>query len=564
MTDPLLGAVVRGYRIERLLAAGGMGAVYLARDTTLPNVVKVVKVLLPDMLAHPKMRAVLFDRFEKEGLATSVLRHDNIVAVHAAGQLDNGVPYILMDYVEGRTLQEVLQVAGRVPAYRVLRYVCYVARALDFAHGLGIVHRDLKPSNVMVVPKDWDAHFSVLLDFGTAKITRPLSADRLMPTMTGMALGTPYFMAPEQFRGEEDATPQMDLYALAVMIWYLATGEFPWGTVDLQTPLGLADLCERQLTRPPNPPPQGTLPAGWIQVLSLALSRDPADRPLSVRHLIVDLGNELPSPGGSYVKSGTEVVREICPRFISELGPQAETVRDQQHPTIVVAWPRAQEPSRPAVADMRTWTTTPGRLVSGTPSPTPVLTELPSTLSASNGVMQAGLAQSTRLRWGPWVGAVAAAAIGFAVAFMSSRVTGSSTAVVPSVSPSSAAPAIGKAAAGLGDAAPNDVRSSDEESTGMPARAPKQPAPEPKQMAPEPKQMAPEPKQMAPEPKQTAPAVKQTAPAVKQTAPAVQMVPAVKQTAPAATPNARGDARATKAGVTLTDAKFNPNAAAGD
>lgn len=540
--DPLLGCEVRGYRIERMIAAGGMGAVYLARDTTLPNLVKVVKVLLPDMLLQPRQRAVMFDRFAKEGIANSVLRHDAIVAIHAAGQLDNGIPYILMDYVEGKTLQEVFQTTGRMPPYRAFRYFCHIARALDYAHGLGIVHRDLKPSNVIVDGNELDASHTKLLDFGTAKITRPLSDSKLMPTMAGVALGTPYFMAPEQFHGGDHASPQMDLYALAVMIWYLTTGEFPWGTVDLQSPLGLAELCERQLRCAPNAPPPGTLSDGWVQVLSTALSPDPADRPLSVRHLIVDLGNELPSPGGQLVKSGVEIVREICPRFVSELGPDAATVREQQHPTIVVAWPRSQEPIRPAVADMRTWTTTPG----GTPSPasaapprTPVLTELPSTLSASNGVMAA---RPDRKGRGAWIAAATTMIVVMVlvtVALVARRSAEGRSMITPA----------------------RAAKPADASAGPVPLALPERPTPPPDHVAdpvPPSAATAAEPPRSTPPTRTTGtPAPAQAAATTKQTA------PPPKQSTPAVAPTPRGASHTLKASPAPSDSDFNPNAAAG-
>jgi eukaryotic-like serine/threonine-protein kinase len=100
--DPVLGLSFRGYRIERAIASGGMGAVYLARDESLPNVCKVIKVLLAELAADESLRAFVVDRFEREALAVSVLRHDNIAAVHAVGKLVNGQPCMLMDFVEAR------------------------------------------------------------------------------------------------------------------------------------------------------------------------------------------------------------------------------------------------------------------------------------------------------------------------------------------------------------------------------------------------------------------------------------------------------------------------------
>jgi serine/threonine protein kinase len=391
--DPVLGLSFRGYRIERAIASGGMGAVYLARDESLPNVCKVIKVLLAELAADESLRAFVVDRFEREALAVSVLRHDNIAAVHAVGKLVNGQPCMLMDFVEGQTLDDVIRsYKGRVPPYRAMHYLCHIARGLDFAHSLGIVHRDLKPSNIMVSPKDHDPYFCLLLDFGMAKVTRPISLGKLVPTMGGVGLGTPCFMSVEQFRHADEATALSDVYALAIIIWFMVTGELPWGPHDTSSPLGLSALYETQRDKVPNPPPPGTLPPGWERALRAALSPDPEQRPASVRHLMVDLANGL-EPTGPHVKGGVQILRDLCPRFIAESAPDAETVRDQRPRTIVVAWPRLETPARAAVADIMTRPELPRRAQAGQPTPvTPVLgAPAPvapvTTIGASNGMI---------------------------------------------------------------------------------------------------------------------------------------------------------------------------------
>jgi serine/threonine-protein kinase len=399
--DPLIGRTFRGYRIEWLIARGGMGAVYRARDESLPNVCKVIKVLLPELAADESVRAFVHDRFEREALAVSVLKHDNIAAIHTVGTLDEGQPCMLMDLVEGHTLDEVIRsYKGRVPPYRVMHYLCHVARGLDFAHAMGIVHRDLKPSNIMVCPTDNDPYFCKLLDFGMAKLTRPIVAGQLVPTLGGMGLGTPSFMAVEQFRHADEATALSDVYALAIIIWLMVTGELPWGMHDTTSALGLSALYETQRDKAPNPPPPGTLPPAWERTLRAALSVDPEARPQSVRHFMVELAVGLP-PAGPHVKGGVEILRLIAPKFIAESGHDAETVRETPHRTIVVAWPRLETPVRPAAAGIPTRPALPRHVQPG--QPTPVLragsgsglsdapaSALPasiSTLGASNGVI---------------------------------------------------------------------------------------------------------------------------------------------------------------------------------
>jgi serine/threonine-protein kinase len=370
----------------------------------------VIKVLLPELAADASIRAFVLDRFEREAFAVSVLKHDNIVGIHTVGTLDDGQPCMLMDYVEGQTLDDVIRsYKGRVPPYRVMHYMCHVARGLDFAHALGIVHRDLKPPNIMVCPTDNDPYFCKLLDFGIAKFTRPIAAGQLVPTMAGQGVGTPCFMAVEQFRHADEATAVSDVYALSIIIWLMVTGELPWGQHDTSNPLGLSVLYETQRDKAPNPPPPGTLPPAWERTLRAALSPDPDARPPSVRHFMVELAIGL-EPEGPHVKGGVEILRSIAPKFIAESGPDVETVRDTPHRTIVVAWPRAETPVRPATAGLATRPAQPRRVQPGQPTPiqrTGSGAELPgapaavtpasaTTLGASNGVIRPSPRTSNR------------------------------------------------------------------------------------------------------------------------------------------------------------------------
>jgi hypothetical protein len=220
-------------------------------------------------------------------------------------------------------------------------------------------------------------------------------------------------MAVEQFRHADEATPLSDVYALAIIIWELVTGDLPWGRHDTSTPLGIAMLYELQRDRKPNAPPSGTLPAPWERALRSALSPNPDDRPPSVRHLAIDLAVGLEPVAGRNLRTGVEILQAIAPHFIRESDPDADTVRDSPRRTIVAAWPRS-EPVRVAVASLPTKPDVahrgpqPTTVAGSIGARSPVLSVPPTTLGASNGVL---VSRAMPSAWKLSVLAVAAAAI---------------------------------------------------------------------------------------------------------------------------------------------------------
>jgi serine/threonine-protein kinase len=558
LADPLIGCTFRGYRIERLLASGGMGAVYVASDESLPNVRKVVKVLLADPALDAARRAFVHDRFLREALTVSVLHHENIVKVHAVGTLDGTTqPCMLMDYVEGQTLHEYASTfGGRVPPYRVLPIMCHVARGLDAAHSLGIVHRDLKPANIILCPKDNDPAFCQLLDFGIAKLTRPLVGE-LVPTMGGVGIGTPSYMAVEQFKHADEATPLSDVYALAIVIWELVTGELPWGQPDTSTPVGIAMLYQLQRDAAPHAPLAGTLPPGWERTLRSALSPHPDERPASVRHLLVDLAVELESVG-PHVRSGVDILRSIAPHFIAESSPDADTVRDAPPRTIAVAWPRRESSVRVAAADIPT-----RRELPRAPR-TPAMPSGPSapvaatTLGASNGALLQHPAMARRRRLA-YLGITAAALATTAVVAVLSDGTQNAR-TLESLQPMPAAQPIMSAPTAPADTTPGGPT--------VPVQPPARPAtvaPQPAERAPvlsSPVAVEPAPKTTPPQPKAVSKAVQPTRPATR--SPGARAPRSTSTTTPVKTGAAAGPDR-TKAHAPGSGSgrKFDPNAVGG-
>lgn len=256
--DPLIGKTLRGeYVIEAILGEGGMGAVYRARQKSLDRIV-AVKIMHP-YIAKEKG---FIDRFNREAQTSARLEHPNIVPIYDYGQED-GYVYLVMRLLTGGTLSERLSADKRLPSLaEVARIVKQIAGALDYAHHKGVIHRDMKPSNIM-----FDENGTpYLVDFGIAKLVSSNSG----LTHTGVAMGTPNFMPPEQWRGGDAITASVDQYALGVIVYNTLTGKLPF---EGDTP---AVLMYKHLNEYPTPLTQyrADLPPSVMNILLQALAKD--------------------------------------------------------------------------------------------------------------------------------------------------------------------------------------------------------------------------------------------------------------------------------------------------
>jgi serine/threonine-protein kinase len=311
----MLGRTVLEFRIEKKLAEGGMGAVYLARHVLLSSTLKVIKVLLPEYAENTAVRL----RFHREAEAASKLKHDCILGIDNFGALEHGQLFIMIPFLEGQPLDAYLRSrGGRLAPHRALHLVVQLCDALDHAHALGIVHRDLKPGNVFVVATNTNPSALKLLDFGIAKILGNQQSG--LKTHSGVAIGTPSYMAVEQYEHADEVTHLADVYSLAVMIWEIVTGRLPWQHPDP------AILYYQQRTVLPSRPPASEMPPEWADSLLAALSVDPAARPQSTRELAITLASALPAVGR--VPSGAEILAALVPHFLREAAPGDETVRN--------------------------------------------------------------------------------------------------------------------------------------------------------------------------------------------------------------------------------------------
>ncbi len=217
--DPLLGRLVDGrFRVESLIGSGGMGAVYRAVQTSVER-----PVALKVILGSPDQDTV--KRFMLEARATATLRNVHTVTIFDFGQTEQGLLYIAMELLEGRTLEEQLVMSGRLSPDRALRIVAQVAESLAEAHSKGIVHRDLKPGNIVLSKMGEERDFAKVLDFGVARFRRHGSDTNL--TGTGKVVGTAAYMAPEQAQGQH-VDGRADVYSLGIMLFEMLSGRPPF------------------------------------------------------------------------------------------------------------------------------------------------------------------------------------------------------------------------------------------------------------------------------------------------------------------------------------------------
>ncbi len=224
-SDTLVGQKLAGrYEILRKIGEGGMGAVYEARHLKIDKRV-AVKVLLDKFI----QKADVVARLEQEAKLASAIGHENIVDINDFGETDDGRTFVVMEFLEGESLAQQLQREGPLLPQRAVGIARQVASALAAAHGKGIVHRDVKPENIFITRRG-ERDFVKVVDFGISKAMRPPDLEEASPrlTQTGMVLGTPLYLSPEQARGEEHLDHRIDIYALGTILYEMLTGEVPF------------------------------------------------------------------------------------------------------------------------------------------------------------------------------------------------------------------------------------------------------------------------------------------------------------------------------------------------
>ena len=286
--DRLTAALTDRYRIDRELGAGGMATVYLAHDLKHQRNV-AIKVMRPEVSAE-----LTADRFLLEIRTTANLQHPHIVPVFDSGTAE-GQLFFVMPLIEGESLRDRLDREGPLPVDEAIRLVREVAGALDYAHGQGILHRDLKPENIML-----SRGHAMLADFGIARAAGTTGRERL--TQTGMAIGTPAYMSPEQATGDRDIGPSSDIYGLAAILFELLTGEPPFTGPTFE-----AILVKRFTGSASRWHHARETPAACEVAIARAL--DATGRSIRYRRSICcALGNQVPS-----VRVSLSVPSQFCP-----------------------------------------------------------------------------------------------------------------------------------------------------------------------------------------------------------------------------------------------------------
>lgn len=302
--DSLIGKTLTGkYRIDERLSEGGMGAVYRGTHVLMDKTV-AVKVLRPALAADEKIVA----RFSREARAASRISHPHALSVTDFGEAEDGVVFLVMEYLSGKTLKQIIRDEGPLSLARTVEIMRQIGGALDAAHEQGVVHRDLKSDNIMLVSTN-SGDYAKVLDFGIAKIKEPQGEYDPGLTAPDLVIGTPQYMSPEQCSQAPDIDTRSDIYSLGVILFEMLVGHVPF-TGPSPTTIMLKQLQEQ----PPSVLDERTdLPPSVGTIVSRALAKLPENRYQTAGALVEDLimaaGIEGPVNSASFPAVTNETVK---------------------------------------------------------------------------------------------------------------------------------------------------------------------------------------------------------------------------------------------------------------
>jgi len=285
------GEVLLGkYRVERVLGQGGMGIVVAARHVHLGELF-AIKMLLPEAMDHHEA----VERFLREARASAKLKGEHVARVHDVGSLENGIPYMVLEYLDGQDLKKVVRSRGGLPLDEAALYVYQACEAVSEAHSNGIVHRDLKPANLFLIQRPNGSPCVKVLDFGISKEIDPTNQLSSDLTRTGAFMGSPLYMSPEQMANIKAADVRTDIWALGVILYELVVGRVPF------TAAAVTELVTKVLTTSPVAPSEARpgIPTAFDAIVLKCLEKRPEHRFQSVRELMEQLlpyANVVPQP----------------------------------------------------------------------------------------------------------------------------------------------------------------------------------------------------------------------------------------------------------------------------
>jgi eukaryotic-like serine/threonine-protein kinase len=347
------GSVIRGkYKLLAKVGQGGMGAVYKALHLAFDEM-RALKVISPELLSDE----LFVKRFKHEAVITRRLQHPNAVRVDDIDEAEDGRPYIVMEFIDGKSLKKLIREEGPLPYARVCAIIKQAASALEAAHKLGMVHRDIKPDNIALV-ESTDGEMVKVLDFGIAKVKEARMGDNANLTLTGagVVIGTPQYMSPEQAMGKrgDELDGRADLYSLGVVMYQMLTADLPF-KADTTMEMLLAHM-----QKPPAPiammHPELQVPEALADLTMRLLEKNRDLRPASGRALIQEIERiekDLSTPGRTRVLTADDLVvgdhrgaapTRVTPAVVPPPRPTPPTIRPPEPPKPAPQPPVRQQP----------------------------------------------------------------------------------------------------------------------------------------------------------------------------------------------------------------------------
>ncbi|MCB9508210.1 MAG: serine/threonine protein kinase [Myxococcales bacterium] len=294
--DPLIGTKIFGdYEITKKLGEGGMGAVYMAENRSIEQ-----RIAIKVLHAHAAQNDELVKRFNREAKVICKLTHPNIIRVFIFGHTPDQLIFLAMEFVEGRSLRDVIEREGHIEPLRAISIMRQCLHALTEAHELGIVHRDLKPDNIMLTNFRDVREFVKILDFGIAKVTESDGAKNQKLTQAGVVYGTPEYLSPEQAQAKE-LDGRSDVYSMGIILYEMLTGVVPFHS---STAVAILAAHVYDAHQPPTRVARHAIPPKFDAIIAKALDKNPAVRyPTAMAFLsdLEDLEQEL--AGGAATKT---------------------------------------------------------------------------------------------------------------------------------------------------------------------------------------------------------------------------------------------------------------------